>query len=113
MPGTPKELDLEKHIVEYLTSQPIITIAGEALCDADGNDMFEYRQMANTEYDRELCLVRSDVVAFLKDTQPDEWNNFVANAGSEANAIKSFCSRLDKVSLLSANLSARKRLLHA
>lgn len=29
MEGTPKELDLEKYIVDCLTSQPIVTIAGE------------------------------------------------------------------------------------
>ena len=66
MPGLPKELDLEKYIVDYLTSQHIVTISGETLQET------EYHQIPNTEYDRDLCLVPSEVVAFLKDTQPTE-----------------------------------------
>lgn len=89
MPGTPKELDLERYIVDYLTSQPIITIGGEVLSD------MEYRQINNTEYDRELCLIKSEVVEFIKATQPDEYMKFVANAGSEEAALKSLFSRLD------------------
>ena len=95
MAGIPKELDLEKYIVEYLTSQPIITIDGGVLVDDNGDTMYEYHQIDNKEYDRDLCFCTSEVVAFLKTTQPKEWNEFVANAGSEANAIKSLCSRLN------------------
>ena len=61
MPGTPKELDLEKYIVDYLTSQPIITIAGEALVDSKGEQMYEYRQVQTSDYDRDLCLIRAEV----------------------------------------------------
>ena len=95
MARIPKELDLEKYIVEYLTSQPIITIDGGVLVDDNGDTMYEYHQIDNKEYDRDLCFCTSEVIAFLKSTQPKEWNEFVANAGSEANAIKSLCSRLN------------------
>lgn len=96
MAGTPKELDLEKYIVDYLTSQPIITIAGELLVDKEGNQMHEYRQVENTAYDRDLCLIPSEVTAFLKSTQPTEWEKLVGNAGGEAEAEKNLLSRLDK-----------------
>lgn len=96
MAGTPKELDLEKYIVDYLTSQPIITIAGELLVDKEGNQMYEYRQVENTAYDRDLCLIPSEVTAFLKSTQPTEWKKLVGNAGGEAEAEKNLFSRLDK-----------------
>lgn len=96
MPGTPKEIDLEKYIVDYLTSQPIITIAGEALVDSKGEQMYEYRQVEAAEYDRDLCLIRSEVVAFLKNTQPKEYKKLVdAKGGSEADAEKALFSRLD------------------
>lgn len=96
MPGTPKELDLEKYIVDYLTSQPIITISGEALVDSKGEQMYEYRQVQTADYDRDLCLIRSEVVAFLKDTQPEEYKKLVvAKGGNEADAEKALFSRLD------------------
>lgn len=96
MPGTPKELDLEKYIVDYLTSQPIITIAGEALVDSKGEQMYEYRQVQTSDYDRDLCLIRAEVVAFLKDTQPEEYKKLVdAKEGNEADAEKVLFSRLD------------------
>lgn len=89
MPGTPKEIDLEKHIVEYLTSQPIVMISGEELRD------MEYHQIDNNEYDRDLCLIRSEVIAFLKDTQPEEYQKLVAAMGSEEEAEKNLFARLD------------------
>lgn len=96
MPGTPKELDLEKYIVDYLTSQPIITIAGEALVDRNGEQMYEYRQVETADYDRDLCLIRSEVLAFLKDTQPEEFQKLIdAKGGSELEAEKALFSRLD------------------
>ena len=96
MPGTPKELDLEKYIVDYLTSQPIITIAGEALVDRNGEQMYEYRQVETADYDRNLCLIRSEVLAFLKDNQPDEFQKLIdAKGGRETEAEKTLFSRLD------------------
>ena len=83
MSGTPKELDLEKYIVDYLTSQPIITIAGEALVDRNGEQMYEYRQVETADYDRDLCLIRSEVTGFLKDTQPQEYQKLVDALSAE------------------------------
>ena len=95
MPGTPKELDLEKYIVSDLTSQPIVKINGEVLVAADGTTQYEYRQLHNSDYDKALCFCPKEVVAFLKDSQTEEWDKMVNAAGSEDAAIRSLCSRLD------------------
>lgn len=95
MPGTPKELDLEKYIVSDLTSQPIVKINGEVLVAADGTTQYEYRQLHNSDYDKALCFCPKEVVAFLKDSQTEEWDKMVNATGSEDAAIKSLCSRLD------------------
>lgn len=109
MPGTPKELDLEKYIVDYLTSQPIITIAGEALVDSKGEQMYEYRQVQTSDYDRDLCLIRAEVVAFLIDTQPEEYKKLVdAKGGNEADAEKALFSRLDSELLRYGTLKVLK-----
>ena len=96
MAGFSKELDIERYIVDYLTSQPIINIGGEVLCDSEGNAICEYRKLSNSDYSKELCFVPSEIIAFLKDTQIEEWDKFINNAGNEKDAIKSLCSRLDK-----------------
>ena len=60
MPGTPDERYMQKHIVEYLCSQPIV--------DASGNvtDQMEYHEVSPTEYDKDSCLIPSELFAFLK-----------------------------------------------
>ncbi len=90
MSGTPKEVDLEKYIVDYLTSQPIVSTNDEQ----PGG--MEYHQVDNTVYDRERCLIQEEVIAFLKDTQPDEYKKIIENAGGESEAQTSLFSRLDK-----------------
>lgn len=90
MSGTPKEVDLEKYIVDYLTSQPIVATNGELLED------MEYHLVYNTAYDRERCLIPEEVIAFLKDTQPDEYRALVENIGGEDEAKVSLLSRLDQ-----------------
>ena len=89
MSGLPKEIDLEKYIVDYLTSQPIVTISGEVLSD------MEYHQVDNNEYDRDLCLIKSEVIAFLKDTQPDEYQKLIDAKGTEKEAEEALFSRID------------------
>ena len=90
MPGIPMEINLEEKIADYLTSKPIVTFEGEELRDC------EYHLIKNTEYDRDICLVRGEVLDFLKDTQPNEWKKLVKNSGGEENAQNNLFSRLDK-----------------
>lgn len=95
MSGTPKEIDLEKYIVKYLTSQPIITIGGEVLVDNNDTPICEYHQITSG-YDKDLCLVKPEVIAFLKDTQPEEYQKLVeAKGGDETAAQKALFSRID------------------
>lgn len=85
---------MEEYIVKYLTSQPIL--------DAEGNktaDM-EYREIAaseyNTEENKKHCLLASELIAFLKDTQPEEYQKLVdAKSGDEEAAKRSILDRID------------------
>ncbi len=94
MAGTPNETYMEEYIVKYLTSQPIL--------DADGNktaDM-EYREIAASEYNtpenKKHCLLASELIAFLKDTQPKEYQKLLdAKDGDEDAAKRSILDRVD------------------
>ena len=85
---------MEEYIVKYLTSQPIL--------DAEGNktaDM-EYREIAaseyNTEENKKHCLLASELIAFLKDTQPEEYQKLLdAKCGDEEAAKRSILDRID------------------
>lgn len=85
---------MEEYIVKYLTSQPIL--------DAEGNktaDM-EYREIAvseyNTEENKKHCLLASELIAFLKDTQPEEYQKLLdAKSGDEEAAKRSILDRID------------------
>ena len=80
--------------MKYLTSQPIL--------DAEGNktaDM-EYREIAaseyNTEENKKHCLLASELIAFLKDTQPEEYQKLLdAKSGDEEAAKRSILDRID------------------
>ena len=87
MSGLPKESNLEQYITDYLTTRNIVSLSGEPL------DEIEYHQIPNTEYDKDLCLVPSEMVAFLKDTQYEAYAEFTKNG--EADALKSLCARID------------------
>jgi type I restriction enzyme R subunit len=54
-----KEIHLEEHIVKYLTKmiQP---------------DFWEYTQKDTSCYDKELCIIPEDLIAFLTDTQEEK-----------------------------------------
>ena len=88
MIGTPDERYLESYIEQYLTSQPITTISGDRL------QRMEYHSVPPSEYDKELCIIPNELIAFLKETQEKEYQAMVARAGSEAEARASIFSRL-------------------
>ena len=60
----PTEKKFESHIEEYLLR------AG-------------YKSRPSSDYDRSLCLIRDDVIAFIKATQPEEWKKLEADHGPE------------------------------
>ena len=89
MTGTPDEKYFEEYIERYLTSQPITTIGGDRL------DRMEYHSVSPTEYDKKLCMIPTELIAFLKETQPREYKELVDITKSEERAQKSILERLD------------------
>ncbi|MFT5214509.1 MAG: type I restriction enzyme R subunit, partial [Patiriisocius sp.] len=51
-----KEIHFEEHIENYLT-----------------NTVKEYKSVSPTLYDKELCVIPSEIIAFIKDTQPKQY----------------------------------------
>lgn len=84
-----KEYHFEEHIESRLISEPIITYSRQIL------DKTEYHTIPVGEYDKERCLIPSEIVGFLKDTQPKEFKKLVDALGSEDKAIYSLLGRLD------------------
>lgn len=94
MAGTPNETYMEEYIVKYLTSQPILDVNGNMTAD------MEYRELPASEYNKpenkEHCIIASELIAFLKDTQPKQYEKLVlAKNGDEEAAKRSILDRLD------------------
>lgn len=89
MPGTPNETYLEELIEQFLTHRYIHNLDGTLI------DVPEYRSIATDAYDKKLCMIPDEVIAFLKDTQPEEYQKMVDVTGSESTARKSILDRLD------------------
>lgn len=83
------EKHLEEHIEKYLTSQKIRAYNGIIL------DKTEYHSVQNTEYDPERAIIPSEVIAFLRDTQPDKYQELVDGlSGNVEAANRSILDRL-------------------
>lgn len=76
MTRNPNETMLEEHIVHYLTFSN------------------KYHFHPTADYDRNACLIKEDLITFLKATQLDEYNSLVVNAGSEERAQNSIYERI-------------------
>lgn len=88
MPGL-SEKDLQQYIVDYLCSQPIV--------DASGNvtPEMEYHEVKSAEYDKEYCLIPSELFAFLKESQPEEYKKVVDGCNhNEKDAQRSILNRI-------------------
>lgn len=86
----PSEKNFEEFIELYLTSCPILGLDGKPI------GKMEYEKVAPSEYDKDYCVVPSELVAFLKETQPKEWKKLVDGVGgNEQQAVRSLLSRLD------------------
>lgn len=91
-----KEKDLEEHIERYLVNEPI------AVYGHSGNDyapkLMEYRSVGSSEYDKELCIIPSELIAFLKDTQREEFDKAVNTfSGDERKAESKIIETVVKI----------------
>ncbi|MES3630281.1 MAG: DEAD/DEAH box helicase family protein [Longimonas sp.] len=73
-----KEQDFETHIVEHLTDPT----------HGDG----AYVQRASSDYDKELCLIPEEIIAFVKATQPEEYEKLQEQYGADAG--RNLCIRI-------------------
>ena len=89
MPGTPDELYMEGQIEQYLIHRFIQ--------EADGSltDLPEFHSVEPGAFDKKLCVIPDEVIAFLQESQPDTYKDLVSATGSEEAASKSILSRLD------------------
>lgn len=103
MAGLPNETYLEEYIVKYLTSQPILDVYGQPTGD------MEYREIKadvyNQEVNKDHCIIVQELIAFLKNTQPEEYQKLLdAKNGDEAAAHRSIVDRIE--SEMSSKLKA-------
>jgi type I restriction enzyme, R subunit len=65
-----KEIHLEEHVVKYLTkvAQP---------------EFPDYTEKDNSCYDKDLCLIPEDLIAFIKDTQPKKYDALFKQYGND------------------------------
>lgn len=80
---------MEDRIVEYLCSQPITDVSGNP------TDQMEYHQVDQREYDKDYCLIPSELFAFIQDTQPKEWEKLIAGKNGNVEDVKR--SILDRI----------------
>lgn len=80
-----KEINFETEICDYLSSQGWLYSEGDA-----------------SSYSREKALLPSDLIAWIQDTQPKEWETLVKNHGAQAEEMTLFRIRetLNKVGTL-------------
>ncbi len=74
-PAHPTEKRFEDHITDHLL--------------ASG-----YRQRHSASYDKSLCLIPKDFLAFVQATQPDQWQKLEQQYGSPDEAGQRLCERL-------------------
>ena len=64
MAGGTKEIHFEDHIVNYLTQE-----------------VKEYNLVHKNKYDKKLCIIPEDVLAFIKESQPNKYQNIQTHLG--------------------------------
>lgn len=92
-----KELTEEKFediIVEELTSEDTEWKEGEVEPLYTGFKPGNYRKRENRHFDTEYCLIAEDVLEFVKDTQPEEWQKLEDFEGDDAE--EKFLKTLDR-----------------
>lgn len=98
----PDERYMEESIEKFLTSTPKVSIsnpqggvAAEPTVEY-GETPKEYISLKNTTYDEKLALVPEELAAFVRNTQPKEWDKLVRRLGSEESATQRLAARVSK-----------------
>jgi len=63
------EIHFEEHIENYLV-----------------NEVKEYHTVSPTEYNKELCVIPGEIIAFIKDTQPDKYKALTKQYGTNVDS---------------------------
>ena len=84
----------QEYMVRYLTTQPILDVNGNPTTE------MEYHEIPASEYNKsenkDNCLLVSELIAFLKDTQPEQYQKMLDVAeGNESMVIRSIVSRVN------------------
>lgn len=66
-----KEIHFENHIEHYLTAKP-----------ADGG-VDEYKSISPSAYDKNLCVIPGEIIAFIKDTQRKQYDKIKIQLGDQ------------------------------
>lgn len=94
MAGLPNETYLEEYIVKYLTSQPLLDVNGQPTGDMEYHEI--KADVYNQEVNKEHCIILEELIAFLKDTQPEEYQKLLdAKSGDESAAQRSIIDRIE------------------
>ena len=91
---------MEATIERYLTSQPktvLTAIDGSVAAEPEvpyGNPEMEYNSIPNTAYDARLALGPSELAAFVRSSQPKQWELLVKRCGGKEQAEKRLAERV-------------------
>ena len=75
------EIHFEAHIENYLVNQ-----------------VGEYHVVSPTEYDKELCVIPSEIIAFVKESQPEKYKALQEQygAGVDSQIVNNVARNLNK-----------------
>lgn len=89
MSEAPTEKDMQRSIIQYLCSRPIVDASGHT------TGQMEYHELDQSEYNENYCLIPSELFAFLKETQPKEYKKGLeAFEGDEAAMRRNILDRI-------------------
>ena len=94
MPGFNSEPEYQDYIIRQLTSQPILDANGQP------TSVMEYHEIPASEYNKpenkDNCILVSELIAFLKDTQPEQYQKMLDVAeGDETLVIRNIIDRVN------------------
>ena len=103
MSGFVNEGEYQDYIVNHLTSQPILDANGNATSE------MEYHEIPASEYNKpdikDNCILVSELIAFLKDTQPQQYQKMLDVAEGDEGV---FAMKLHENEKYNGSLRARK-----